>query len=162
MYTESLNWNCLDVEKYENDESFYKAIYSRKAAEKNSSKGELCSRLLCCYCCPCIPLWGRALCCFVFLGICVLLGFFLLFVSTFKAPQITFLGNIHEIQQQQNGMYNVKYCLQNNNFFGFDFEKIKFVVKKKKLAHSLIIWVSHTILGLLFWGDRNRWSGRNS
>ncbi|CAO3661323.1 unnamed protein product [Rhizopus stolonifer] len=43
-------------------------------------------------------------------------------LSTFKAPQIRLLESNYDLQ---NGMFSANYSLQNNNFFGFDFENIK-------------------------------------
>lgn len=92
------------------------------------NKEEMGCRILCCCCFPCLPLWGRTLCCLGFLGVCVFLVTFILIVSTFKAPQAILVESAYE---QQNGIYNAKYSLQNDNFFGFDFENIKVMVQEE-------------------------------
>ncbi|KAI9257694.1 hypothetical protein BY458DRAFT_295609 [Sporodiniella umbellata] len=79
---------------------------------------------ICCCCFPCFPLWGRTLCCFLFLVIVILLVFLVLIVFTFKAPQVKILDSNYNLQ---NEMYSVNYSLYNSNFFGFNFENVKFM-----------------------------------
>lgn len=113
----------LDMENYGNEVSL-----SASSKQLMTNKEEIGCRMLCCCCFPCLPLWGRTLCCLGFLGICVFLVTFILIVSTFKTPQALLVENTYE---QQNGIYNAKYSLQNDNFFGFDFENIKVMVQEE-------------------------------
>lgn len=117
-----------DIEPYESDRASYRSTRFREKMSQENDKEELCTRLLCCCCFPCLPIWGRTLCCFIFLGICVLVGFMLVFMLAFKAPQMKLLGGLQDIQQQ-NGTYNFRYYIQNDNFLGFDLQNIKITVR---------------------------------
>lgn len=88
-----------------------------------------CSHFACCCCFPCLPMWTRTICCFMFLGLCGVISIGIFFILTFRQPQIVFNGGKYAYQQQQpSNDIQLDYSIYNGNFFEMSFEKIRAVV----------------------------------
>lgn len=101
----------------------------------NKEDEKSCSHFLCCCCFPCLPMWTRTLCCFIFLGLCGVISLGVFFVLTFRQPQIVFNGGRYAYQQAASNDIQLEYSIYNGNFFEMSFEKIRAVVNirtKKK------------------------------
>lgn len=112
---------------------------AQEFAEKRK-KHNIYSRFLCCVCFPCLPMWTRTVCCFLFLGIfgfaCLIMFFFL----SFKKPQIIFNGSNQHISSQTNqSTLEFEYSIYNGNFFELNFENLRFVVSSCRLDESMVL-----------------------
>lgn len=104
-------------------------------AEKNERLNKISySKVLCCFCFPCLPMWTRTICCFLLLGIFGMIAFVVFFVLSFKKPQIVFIGNTSANQLSaatvavaHEGL-QFEYSVYNGNFFEINFDSIKAVV----------------------------------
>lgn len=95
-----------------------------------------CSRLMCCFCFPCLPMWTRTICCFIFLALCGIIGLAVVFVFTFKKPEIVFIGNDRSLSSSPEDL-RFEYKVYNENFFQFNFDSIKAVVCLAKSKYQL-------------------------
>lgn len=97
-----------------------------------------CSRLMCCICFPCLPMWTRTICCFIFLALCSIIGLVVVFVFTFKKPEVTFNGNGRSLLASPLDDLEFEYSISNENFFEINFDSIKAVVNNNdnKLNNS--------------------------
>lgn len=105
------------VEKFSQQQILIREAEERAAAKLH--KRSSYSRFLCCFCFPCLPMWIRTICCFIFLGICGLSCLILFFVLSFKQPQIVLNGGNDLV---------LDYSIFNGNYFEMNFENVKAVV----------------------------------
>lgn len=110
-----------DVEKYNHQK------FLLSEAEKMNRGSLSYSRLLCCCCFPCLPMWTRTLCCFMFLGLCGIIAIISFFIMMFEKPQIMFNGVSSQVADNTSNL-RFQFSVYNGNFFEFDFENIKAVI----------------------------------
>lgn len=121
-----------DVEKYNPQKMLIKETERASSLHTKS-----CTRLACCCCLPCLPMWTRTMCCFIFLVLCGIIGLMTVFVFTFQKPEIVFVGK--DQSSTKPGELWFEYNVYNENFFQFNFDSIKAVVSyfflKKKSGY---------------------------
>jgi hypothetical protein len=129
----SLQFMSLDDEEY--IEKYSHQNMMLKEAERLEKLNRLSySRILCCFCFPCLPMWTRTICCFFFLGLCGIIGLVVFFIMSFKKPQIVFNGSGQYLHPSNNAAANTpdeiqfQYSVYNGNFFELNFDSIKAVV----------------------------------
>ncbi|KAG2194913.1 hypothetical protein INT47_010655 [Mucor saturninus] len=110
-----------DVEKYNPQKMLIK-----EAERANNLHKMSCTRLTCCFCLPCLPMWTRTMCCFIFLVLCGIVGLMTVFVFTFRKPEIVFVGK--DRFSTTPGELRFEYNVYNENFFEFNFDSIKAVI----------------------------------
>lgn len=107
-------------EKFSQQQKLIKEAEERAAAAaKLHKKPPYYTRLLCCFCFPCLPMWTRTICCFVLLLICGFSCLLLFLTLSFKQPRIVLDGGNDA---------SLNYSIYNGNYFEMYFDKIKAVV----------------------------------
>lgn len=64
--------------------------------QQQSAQKYGCWHYLCCYCCPCLPLWLRSVCCVLFAIIVGLAVTAIVMASHFKMPEVLFNGVVND------------------------------------------------------------------